>query len=162
MSSRATARRRYQVKYYVRTDDPLQLLVYDALKTMAADTGRGLAGVSWTLAILGLLAACGEDPRPLAKRLALHKVSEIDRLLCLLPALTDKSAVDAAIPASPIGESAALDRSTSEQHVAAVQPAAIARMIDECSAGQTRKADTFDLEQFLRLGQPLPQGTGHQ
>ena len=153
MSPRAPARRRYAVKFWLRTDDPLELLVYDALKSLS-DTGtRGLAGVSWKLNILGLFAACGDDPRPLATRLGLRKVSAIEGIRPLLRIYEKGSPDDD--PVATVVAGTPLQSTAARQDVVAPQPTA---ELTSDSAGERKEspkssARSFDLEQFLRLGQ---------
>ena len=76
--------RRKSVRFRLRIDDPLDLLVYDALRAMCPGGAEKLGSTARTLAILGLLAACGDDPRPLAKRLRLKKIPSIEGIQALL------------------------------------------------------------------------------
>lgn len=153
MSTRGVQRRRRAVKYYLRTDDPLELLVYDALRSLAAAPGANLARVSWKLSILGLLAAHGVDPRPLANRLGLRKVPSMDRIRSLLPDSTAEPKHDSPAPI-PLGATLRGPVPSTPQN-ATVRQSSDSYPSTYASEEKPVPKATFDLQQLLNVGQTM-------
>jgi hypothetical protein len=142
--------RRKSVRFRLRIDDPLDLLVYDALRAMCPGSAEKLGSTARTLAILGLLAACGDDPRPLAKRLRLKKIPSIEGIQALLKVLPD-SPGDASL------KSAAVPTPWSEEAVPTTPMPATEPVAQKPSAAPTttvnqRPASARDLLKLAHIG----------
>ena len=153
MNSRGPSRRRRPIKYYVRTDDPLHVLVYDALQSLCAASGTCMTQVSWKLSILGLLAACGDDPRPLARRLGLRQPRSIDSIRAILRTSAEGSTVDNAT-ANAVSREPQQRADPRREFEAAGQTGRLPSVqTEERDDLQKQHPRPFDLQRLLNVGQ---------
>lgn len=152
-----SSRPRKAVRLYLRTDDPVELLLDEALTAMAAGNPSGRTGAARKLLLVGWLAVCGNDPRPIVERLRIPSVRSVGVMDYFLhgsgkngasgPGADSQTTAGQATATTPVKAAYPVS-----DDLALQTPEALRSPDDKVSTGTRQTAQSFDVRQLPKMG----------